>query len=53
MYCELDRELRRGRAKASAFPGSSWELEKNQLGDWEDIKHELEWLENPALLNTV
>lgn len=47
MYCEIAWELRRGRAKASAFPGYSWELEKNKLGDWEDIKHELEWLENP------
>ncbi|MEG4816433.1 hypothetical protein [Microcoleus sp. K5-D4] len=22
-------------------------LKKSQLRDWEDIKHELEWLENP------
>ncbi len=28
MYCEIDRELRRGRAKASAFPGRAWELQR-------------------------
>ncbi len=47
MYCEIDLELRRGGASGSAFPERAWELEKNQLRDWEDMKHELEWLENP------
>ncbi|MGB7890642.1 MAG: hypothetical protein WCF82_01750 [Microcoleus sp.] len=47
MYCEIGWELRRDRAKASALPGRAWELKKSQLGDGEDIKHELERLENP------
>jgi hypothetical protein len=28
LYCEIDRELRRGPASGSAFPGRAWELER-------------------------